>query len=443
MDGTAQHEVDEQYADAGLRPGGADARGAVRRVDHGVRPTDGELIGAKVDHLVHGRGPIERAEEGLQQQARLLCQGASGVEAEQGGSAPLRGPGAGQASAHDGRIGERIDVDGPAAGQRHRGHRGRLQRADPMAGGRGGRDAPEAAHHDGLAERGDDRVDLPHDPRRRRLRDQDDDLGCWIRGQQLEAERRHQPAHRLGQIATAHADPVRDSLAEGGHVGGDGLQACAGGGHAADPAARDDVGEAESHAPEVRGAAVRAHAQEPAAGGEPFEGHLVLDGHVVAEQEYVEALAQCRPRLAGGLGSGHGHERQVGLGELTERRLEGAGSDAAGGLARAPLLVEERPGRRERRLCSLLALRVDGEHQVGRPRVIEAARGEARVREELPVRRRAHERGGLANAGTRAERRRQLHQDHGVLIEGAPDLDPDVTCRRACRGVGHESRAPL
>ncbi len=206
---------------------------------------------------------------------------------------------------------------------------------------------------------------------------------------------------------------------------GDRLQAGAGGSHATDSTARDYVGEAEPETIQVRRAAVRAHAEQAAADGKALEFDLVVEGDVVAEEEHVQTVAQGRHRFECGVCAGHRYEREVGVRELPERRLEGPGADSAGGLTRATLLVEERFCRCQGRFGGRLRLRVDGEHQIAGRCISGAGRGEARRREEFAVRRGAHQRGGLAHPGPLIQRCRQLHEHHGVLIEGAPDLHPD------------------
>ena len=97
------------------------------------------------------------------------------------------------------------------------------------------------------------------------------DLGSRIACKCPERQARHRPADLGGEIASTHADAVRDAFAQRGESRDDGLQPGAGGGHAADPPPRHDVGEAEADATEIGRAAVRPHAQKPLRGGQALE----------------------------------------------------------------------------------------------------------------------------------------------------------------------------
>ena len=102
-----------------------------------MRPADRELVGAEVDHLVGGRARIERPEEGLQQQPRLVRQRAAGVEPEQARSRGSGGPTRARRARTAAGSRERGDVDGSAARERHGARIAAvLERVDAMAGGR-------------------------------------------------------------------------------------------------------------------------------------------------------------------------------------------------------------------------------------------------------------------------------------------------------------------
>ncbi len=233
-------------------------------------------------------------------------------------------------------------------------------------------------------------------------------------------------AHRFGQVPPADADTVRDSLSE------------------REPRARRPPAgrcrrrrrsRSDRAGPRWRSRARRPFRyavpqsgpmqSKPAADGEALERDLVLEGDVVAEQEDVQTVAQRRHRLERGVGAGHGHEREVGVRELPERRLEGPG--------------RTRPEVSRARRCwsknAFAAARADSAAasvsasmaSIRSPGAAPRAPGAAR-----PAAARSSRFAGVPMSaadwrtpGPLVQRCRQPHEHHGVLIEGAPDLDPD------------------
>ena len=218
---------------------------------------------------------------------------------------------------------------------------------------------------------------------------------------------------------------MRDALAEGREPARHGLQPRARRGDAADPAPWDHIGESEPDAVQIGRAAIGSHAEQPAAHGEALERDLVIERDIVAEEEDVEPAPECGHRLERGVGAGHGHEREVRIGPLPERGLEGPRQDAAGRLALAAALVEELLRRREHGLGRGVGLGLYRQHQVARRRRRKVAMGQAGRGKELVVGGRAHEGGGPTDARAILQLLGQAHEHHRVLIERAPHLRAD------------------
>ena len=146
------------------------------------------------------------------------------------------------------------------------------------------------------------------------------------------------------------------------------LAAGAGGGDDPHRAGRGDVGEAEAEPADDRRAAVRAHHQEVALGGDRLEGNLLLERDVVAEDHHVAAGVEGVHRLDEGVGARHRdeddrlrREPQRGGRRAWRRELRGGGRTGSTGTGprRRPRArrrarrsrpgAGRRPGRREQR----------------------------------------------------------------------------------------------
>ena len=415
-----EHHVEQEDADGAIARRLAHARGARLGVQHRVRAAHGELVGAEIqDAMAAGAAgadvAADRAERGLQQQVRFVGQRAAGVEAEQRSArrAQRHGP-----RAHAARIAEGPRRPRGSAQLGHDGARGVLQRADPRARRARARRA-EAADDDGLAGRADGRLQRGPRGGRGRLGDDDDGLGPRIPREHGQGQRGHRAPDLGREIAAAHADAVRDTFTQRGQPRDDGLQPGAGGRHAADAPARNDVGEPETDAGEIGGAAVGPHAQQAPRGGQALELHLLRQRHVIAEEEHVQAVAQRGPRLQRGVGPRHRDHREVGVGARAARGLQRArAAQPARGLA--PLL-EHRARRRQRGGGGGVALGLHGDDEIARSRVVDLRRRQPGGGQQRAIGRGAHERGGLAHARLAAQARGDAHQHDRVLVEGAPD----------------------
>ncbi len=152
-----------------------------------------------------------------------------------------------------------------------------------------------------------------------------DDPGRRVCFQHIQAHEGRDPAHRIRQIVAARADGMRNPAAGLVDQAGELLDAGAGRpDHAHRPAA-DPVGEADPHAADQAGAAVRAHHQPAAGAGQLLELHFLLQGDIVAEEENMLALLQRLARFPGGVGPGHRDHHQVGLRMSAQRQPRSTG----------------------------------------------------------------------------------------------------------------------
>src|SRR5262245_1175107 len=104
----------------------------------------------------------------------------------------------------------------------------------------------------------------------------------------------------------------------------------------ADGAAPDGVGEAERHAGDDRGPAVRPHDEEALLRCEALHRLLFGEWDVVAEEEYVQAALQRLERFGRRVGPGHRYLRERRPGELllSHRDRARCDLDGAGGWRR-------------------------------------------------------------------------------------------------------------
>ena len=206
--------------------------------------------------------------------------------------------------------------------------RGGGDRAGP-ADGRGV--AAEKVDDDGLARLAREVEDAAGDGGGGGLGDQDDDARPRVGREALDASLHHEAAHALVEVVAAHADHLRAALAEAIDEAADLLEPRAGGADEADGPAPDGIGEAERHAVEDRGAAVRAHDEELLLRGEPLEEGLVGDGDVVAEDEDVEPALERLERLRGRVGARGRDDGEIGVRELARRLGDAAGDRLVAG----------------------------------------------------------------------------------------------------------------
>jgi hypothetical protein len=123
----------------------------------------------------------------------------------------------------------------------------------------------------------------------RRLGHHHDQLGGGVGVEQVEGAQRGQSAHGLGQVTPADAETVRDADPGAVEQRHQVLRARAGGGDDPDRTGTDHVGEAEPDPADDGGAAVGPHHQDTGLGGTLLEQHLLLQGHVVAEDHGEQA----------------------------------------------------------------------------------------------------------------------------------------------------------
>ena len=129
------------------------------------------------------------------------------------------------------------------------------------------------------------------------LGDEQDDVGARV-GVAAPGRPRGPSGRRRRPMRSRPPTPITwdDADAPAVQQGHDLLRAGAGGGDDADPAGRDHVGEAEADAAEHGGARTGAHHQPAEPAGSVLQRDLLLERHVVAEQQDVQAGGQ---RLVG------------------------------------------------------------------------------------------------------------------------------------------------
>ncbi len=250
----------------------------------------------------------------------------------------------------------------------------------------------------------------------RRLGNQDDGFGRRIVGQRLQCRQRHHAADFGGQIAAADADPVRDALAQCREPGHDRLQTGSGGCHATDPAALHDVEKAESLAAQIGRSAVRPHAQKSTFEGLLLQLDLGLQRDVVAEQEHIEVAVKRAPGFRRRVLTGHGDGRQVGIGHPAQRGIQRRRTHIGLFVLGRRRFGQHRAGRLERRGGGFLAVRLDGQDDVVRPRLAPLVGGHAGCLEDFQVRGCPHECGRLVNPFPGPDLAGDPHQDDRILI---------------------------
>ncbi len=132
-------------------------------------------------------------------------------------------------------------------------------------------------------------------------------------GEPLETGQHHRPADSLVEVAAADADRLGHPRPQPVDQAADLLEPRPGRADEADRAASDDVREPQRDAVEDRRPAIGPHHQESLAPGDRLELDLVLDRHVVAEQEDVHPMLERLERLGRGVGPGCRDQRQIRL----------------------------------------------------------------------------------------------------------------------------------
>jgi hypothetical protein len=297
----------------------------------------------------------------------LVGEGAAGEQAEE---APARDPARcldpAEPGPHLPGLPEGTGRPGPA-GEPGRRLLGRLvQGADPdhAVGGRALR--PQTTHHHRLAGLRHGVFQGRHQGVRRRFGDHHDGLGPRVGRQGLQGEEGHLATDLFAQVPAAHADALGDALAQGGQAGDHRLQPGARGRDEAHAPRLHHVVEAEPDAVQIGGAAVRAHAQQAALERLVFQRHFVLDRHVVAEQEHVEAALEGAQRLGLGVGARDRNGRQIGVRQAPQGRVQGTRQDLGRLFGHLAPGGQQVAGRRKRGRGRRLVVPVHGHDQVVR-----------------------------------------------------------------------------
>ena len=263
-----------------------------------------------------------------------------------------------------------------------------------------------------------------------RLGDQDDELDARRRRPAAAAPpgwpaRRPRRTGRGRRRPSACVTPDAGMVEQRQHL----LAAGARGGDQPDRAGLDDVGEAEPEAADHRGAAVRAHHQQPLLGGRPLERDLLLDRHVVAEDHHVVAGLDRVHRLDEGVGARHRDQRDRvgGTAETRARRSSAAAPPRWVRCPGAPASASARVDPGQRRVQRAVLGQPDRDHHVVGRRL--GGHVEAHLGEHLDVERGGHRdlRGG--HAVEALDGAAHLEQRHRVGVGAAAELD--VGCHAA------------
>ena len=169
------------------------------------------------------------------------------------------------------------------------------------------------------------------------------------------------------EVTAAGADGVRDAATESMHEGRHFLDAGSRGADHADGPATNAVREAEADTVDDRRPALRPHDEQAAPARPALERSLVVQRDAIAEEKHVQSGRERLLRLEGGVRARHRHDRDAG-----RRRAARGGADRARhhviarGLAVAPR-AQELFDSRQRAMGDRVALRANGDQEIGRP----------------------------------------------------------------------------
>ena len=289
-----------------------------------------------------------------------------------------------------------------------------------------GAEADQGGHDRGGARRLDDGAG---GRRRRWLGDEQDDVRGRVLGQGADGQRRHATTDRRRQVAPAHADHLCDALAPAVEQAHRLLRAGAGGGDDADAPGADDVGEPQPAPAQRRRPRAGAHDQVTDARRVLLQLDLVLQRHVVAEQQHVEPGAQRLVRLERGEGAGYGDDGDVGVRQLADgfgQIPRDRGRIPAGGRG-CPLAEQGVVAGRQGPADGVVVRAPSGEDEVAGRGAVELDVGNPLLQERLHVGRCRHERRGPGDPFGVAHGPRRGQQQHGVDI--GVDVAPDAAGR--------------
>ena len=421
----AEHHVEENDRRRRLPGRGHDALVPQAEVDHGMRPSNGELIVAQIDDGVLGP-------ETGQDERSLLAQGPSTVEAVDQVLAFREAPGLGSG----GRRGAR----GAGAFASRESYRVPCRLfeggSDDEAGLSGDAGiAAEEVDDDRLARLARDVQDLAGHRGGGGLGDENDDARAGIVREPFDARPHHEAAHSIVEIVAAHADHLRKPFAEAIDETRYFLEPRARGADEADASAAHDIGEAQGHAVQDGRAAVRPHDEKILLHREPLQLDLVRHRNIVAEDEDVKSSLERLQRLRRGVGTGSRDDgeiclRQLGgrFGEAARRRLLSSGRGDGG------LLVEEMRGLGERPLGRRLVPGGHRHHEVIGPRGGRGGVEEPGARQQLAIGGRGHHEGGPAHARKPLEEGGHPHQIDRIAIRVGANQTADGGCHSAPSG---------
>ncbi len=303
-----------------------------------MQPALGELIFAEIDDGVAlaaeavgqpllrpgGDVAVERLQQLLQSQQRLVGQRATGEEAAHITTGDI------SRNAGFWRRGLLREAGGQLSGVFQTGGEVEVSQAA------GRRRITQVADDDRLLRVQRRAQHLPGHSRVGWLRDEHDDLCLRVTAEQVQRLQCGNAADFSLQVASAGAERLGDAAALVVDGDGDRLQARAGGGDQADGPATHPVCKAEANAVDDRSAAVRPHEQQPFLARFLLESHLVVQGNVVAVKEDVFAQLQRFFGHGGGIAAGHADQHPAGSRELLRGRGQATRVEALRRAGRTP-----------------------------------------------------------------------------------------------------------
>ncbi len=201
----------------------------------------------------------------------------------------------------------------------------------------------------------------------------------------------------------------------------------------------DDIREAETDAPDHGRATVRPHDEQAPPPGLLLEPDLLVDGHVVAEDEHVEPGLQGVHGLREGVLTGHRDEGQAGAARprrgARRPRVEGGPAQADGACASSTAAGERLAEGDLRGREGVVVHGPDGDHEVVGPGV--GRHGEAHPAHHVHIEVRGHGDLGGRHPFDVADHPADLEQGDGVVVGTGAHLDAFSLARHiASRTLG-------
>ena len=199
-------------------------------------------------------------------------------------------------------------------------------------------------------------------------------------------------------------------------------------GDQADRPALDRVGEGQRQPADHPGSAVGPHHEQPALTGLPLERHLILDAHVVAEDEGVDVPVQEPVNLRCHVLSGDGHEREVGVAGDAQGALEGACRRHPRSAGRRHLVGQQLVQLRDEGFTHRRVGHIGSDDEVCRSCAFQLGGAQPGIAKDLLVGRRAHHDRDPVNAIDPVQGSAQVHEPERILVRVRPDDRVEHAC---------------